>query len=352
MSAVLRVNRIDWARDGLGLIVDLLMIALVIFNLSLILFDWLFGSLLIQQQLQQYLPSFTEWYRVTVHEDFTSIDLAFVYIYLTEFAIRWLVAIVRKDYHHWLIYPIAHWYDLLGCIPVGSFRWLRVLRIVSLLMRLQKRGIVDLSNTWLGATLLHYLNIVVEEVSDRVVINVLEGVQKDMVKGSPLLHNIQRNVLAPRKQMLVDMLLDTLGNTASSSHAQWRQPLGNYLANFTDEAITRTSSGNLLSAIPVAGPRAISLLGNTVRELGLALSDQLVADLNNPAKRPALEETLLEMLNSNNLPSDPDLDAMIRQALLDIIEEIKAQVAIKHWMTPQPDRAQAPTTTGDTHDHN
>src|SRR5690606_42147929 len=51
--------------------------------------------------------------------------LLFVSVYLTEFSIRWLVAIARRTHERWFYFPFVHWYDLLGCIPVGSFRWLQ-----------------------------------------------------------------------------------------------------------------------------------------------------------------------------------------------------------------------------------
>ncbi len=89
--------------------------------------------------------------------------------------IRWAVAIARGTYHRWFFYPFVHWYDLLGCIPVGSFRWLRILRVVSLMFRLQKMGVVDFRDTYIGRSVIKYYRILVEEVSDRVVINVLEG---------------------------------------------------------------------------------------------------------------------------------------------------------------------------------
>lgn len=130
-------------------------------------------------------PGFHAFYRDTIHSNFLFYDLCFVAVYLTEFVIRWIVAIARGTYHRWFFYPFAHWYDLLGCIPVGSFRWLRILRVVGLLMRLQRMGIIDLSQTWLGQTILKYYNIVVEEISDRVVINVLSGAQREIGVAAP-----------------------------------------------------------------------------------------------------------------------------------------------------------------------
>ncbi|MGB1466185.1 MAG: ion transporter, partial [Alcanivorax nanhaiticus] len=71
--------------DTLGFLIDLFMITLVIANLALILFDWLFQVQPFQQLLAEQLPAFHQFYRDTVHADFLFYDLCFVAVYLTEF---------------------------------------------------------------------------------------------------------------------------------------------------------------------------------------------------------------------------------------------------------------------------
>lgn len=316
--------------DTLGFLIDLFMIALVIANLALILFDWLFQVSLFQNLLAEHTPVFHAFYRDTIHADFLFYDLCFVAVYLTEFTLRWGVAIARGTYHRWFFYPFAHWYDLLGCIPVGSFRWLRILRVVNLLFRLQRMGIVDLSQTWLGQTLLKYYNIIVEEVSDRVVMQVLSGAQREVGGGSPLLHRIEKEVLAPRQQRLVSFVAERIAEATRKTHSEYRVDLASYFAHLTDEAITRTQAGRRLAAIPVAGPRAITLLGEAVRETGSAFVDQLVDDLATPANRPQLEQLLHDVLDAARGDGE-QLDDLLRDTLLDILEQIKQQVAVQQW---------------------
>ncbi|MGB2247632.1 MAG: ion transporter [Alcanivorax sediminis] len=316
--------------DTLGFLIDLFMIALVIANLALILFDWLFQVSLFQNLLAAHTPAFHTFYRDTIHADFLFYDLCFVAVYLTEFTLRWGVAIARGTYHRWFFYPFAHWYDLLGCIPVGSFRWLRILRVVNLLFRLQRMGIVDLSQTWLGQTLLKYYDIVVEEVSDRVVMQVLSGAQREVGGGSPLLHRIEKEVLAPRQERLVSFVAERIAEATRKTHSEYRVDLAGYFAHLTDEAITRTQAGRRLAAIPVAGPRAIALLGEAVRETGSAFVDQLVDDLATPANRPQLEQLLHDVLDAARGDGE-QLDDLLRDTLLDILEQIKQQVAVQQW---------------------
>ncbi len=316
--------------DTLGYVVDIFMLVLIGANLALIIFDWMFQALWVKQLLQQFTPTFFAFYDQTIHADFVFWDGLFVAVYLTEFMVRWGFAIGRRSYERWYIFPFAHWYDLLGCIPVGSFRWLRILRVVSLLYRLQKRGIIDLRDTWLGALIIRYYRVVVEEISDRVVVNVLEGAQRELRTDTPLVHRIEREVLAPRKQELVDFAVTTLIDVAARSHQRWRTPLGHYLAELTRAALADTRIGARINAIPGAGARLMAALSDQTEEIGLAFADQLIEDLTDPENRPTLD-AVLEGILVRAGGDRQVLDSLIRDTLLDLLDQVKAQVAVQQW---------------------
>ena len=330
MSIHLHRERLRFNLDALGLLIDVLMIVLIFANLALILFDWFFDIARVQAVLLQLSPAFFTFYRDTIHADFTYWDLMFVSVYLTEFVIRWGFAIGRRSYERWFFYPFAHWYDLLGCIPVGSFRWLRVLRLVSLGYRLQRQGIVDFADSWLGKTLLGWYAILVEEISDRVVINVLEGAQRELRTETPLVHRIEREVLRPRKGELVDFVVTTLVSTLERTHHRWRESLGHYIAHLTREALAQTPAGSKLRAIPGAGPRLLETVSAQAEEIGLALADQLIADLRDPANRATLD-SIVESILIRAGGDRKVLDRLIRDTLLDLLEQVKEQVAIQQW---------------------
>ena len=330
MSVQLHREKIRLNLDTLGFAIDIAMILLIVANLSLIIFDWFFSVQWLQSLLSTYTPAFFTFYRDVIHNDFIFWDTLFVAVYLTEFAIRWIAAIARKTYQRWFYYPFAHWYDLLGCIPVGSFRWLRMLRLISLLFRLQRQGIIDMRDTWLGKTLLDYYGILVEEISDRVVVNVLEGAQGELKSESPLIRRIENEVLAPRKDELVDFAVTTIINAAERSHRRWRHTLGGYIAHLTRESLTHTPLGSRLRAIPGAGPKLFDTFSSQAEEIGLAFADQLIADLQNPEHR----ETLDAVLESILIRAGGDrqvLDKLIQDTLLDLLEQIKQQIAVKQW---------------------
>lgn len=316
--------------DTLGFVVDLLMIALVIFNLGLIIFDWVFAIPAVQDLFEARVSAFFHLYHDTVHSNFLYYDLLFVSVYLTEFSVRWIIATFRGTYHRWFFFPFVHWYDLLGCIPVAGLRWLRILRVLTLVIRLHRLGIIDLRETYIGKTLLKYYRILIEEVSDRVVINVLEGVQRQLREGNPLLHRIEKEVLGPRKQELVDYLAQRIASAMEETHGQYRVELGHYLSHLTDDAIARTPAGARLAAVPVAGPRAIALLGETVRQIGTAFVDQLVDDVANPAHRGRLDALLTDLISQAGGDRE-QLNTLIQSTALDVLEQVKAEVRVQQW---------------------
>jgi len=334
MSSTIKINREQFANrpfiERLGFAVDVAMILLVISNLALILFDWFFSAGVVQGFLARHLAHFHDVYLHYVHNNFVTIDLVFIAIYLTELGVRWAVAIYRKTHHRWFFYPFVHWYDVLGCIPVGSFRWLRVLRLVTLLHRMQRMGLVDLSDTYLGRTIIKYYKIIVEEVSDRVVINILQGAQQEVADGAPLLHRIDENIIQPRKALLAEFIADKIAELSRESHSLYHQRASLYLSELVDRSLTKTRHGSRLAAIPIAGTRLRLRISDTVKEVVDSLLHELVEDINSPDNKAVLEALVLDVAHLV-MPEGDDLNGFVQQIIHEVLDEVIAQVAVKRW---------------------
>lgn len=307
-----------------GVVVDVIMLILITANLALIVFDWLYGVDNIQFLLGKYLPAFHAYYGDNVHAQFSEIDLAFVTVYIIEFSIMWLIAVFRKRYHRWFYYPFIHWYDLLGCIPVGSFRWLRVLRVFSILVRLQQLGWIQLQNTYVGGLVIKYYKALIEEVSDRVVINVLDGAQRELTMGSPLLERVLDRVLAPRKQALLTLACNQFADGVKKAHDAHRDKLENYMGQLTDEVLANSTAGRQLRALPFAS----RIIRQQVQQIGLALVDGIANDISDPANRDQLVNMLDAIIK---VETEEPLTPLVQDIIFDIIEQIKAQVSVKQW---------------------
>lgn len=318
------------------ILVDLTMVALIIFNLLWIIFDTLFSSTTFQELLGWLAPTFTTFYRDTIHPDFVAYDMIFVSIFVTELLIRWAIAIYQKTYHRWFFYPFVHWYDVLGCIPVGSFRWLRLLRVVSILYRLQKYEIIDLSNSYPFRVFKKYFNVLVEEVSDRVVVNVLDGVQDEVRTGNPVAGRIMQDVLLPQKQIIIEWLTDKINDITDTVYPPRRAQLKLYVDSIISESISQDAKVAALEKMPVVGEQIADVIENTVSEIVFSVLDRLVTDIGHEDTDILVKELADIVIDRVMEPSDA-LNLAARDVMLDAIEVVKDEVKVQRWkLNDQP----------------
>ena len=324
------LENIKKSRQGIFLALDLVMLSLVVVNLSWLIFDTLFTSDFFRSLLHWLSPQFTEFYGGNVHPNFVAYDLVFVTLFLTELMVRWIVAIRQKTYHKWFFYPFVHWYDVLGCIPVGSFRWLRLLRVISVLYRLQKYEIIDLSKSYPYRFVKKYANIVVEELSDRVVVNVLDGVQDEIKTGSPVVGRVAREVLLPHKQVMIEWLAGRVNAVTDSVYEPRKQDLNRYIDKIISDAISADPKVAALGKLPVVGGPLTDVIENTVSDIVFNVIDTLVGDIGHKDTDSLMKELFDMVLDRVIEPSDT-LNEVGRLILLDAIDVIKEEVQVQQW---------------------
>ena len=229
---MLHVNRenLKSSHQLIWFVIDFLMLGLLIVNLSFIIWDSIYNFVAVQNLLKDYAPALQSTYH-PIHERFIFYDLIFVAIFLSEFVLRWGYSIRAKVYDRWYFYPFIHWYDLVGCIPVGSLRFLRILRVISIIYRLHQYKIIDFTNTRLFRFVNFYYEAFMEELSDRIVLKVLSGVQEEVRRGSPLFERIQQDILFPRRDMLSDWISERVAVAAKEGYVPNRGALRAYLEN-------------------------------------------------------------------------------------------------------------------------
>lgn len=311
-------------------VVDAFMLTLITLNLIWIVFDSLFASEVVRGTLNWISPEFTQFYGAKIHPDFVSYDLIFVSIFIAELLLRWLVAILQRTHQAWYYYPFVHWYDVLGCIPVGSFRWLRLLRVISILYRLQKYGIIDLKNSGLGRFLLKYYDILVEEISDRVVVNVLNGVQGEVQQGSPVIDKMLTEVLIPQKSLIANWLTVKINEICDEVYIPNQAALRQYIERSLADSLAKDSKVAALESIPVVGGRIVDVIDQTVSDLVFDIIDGMIMDVGKQETDHIVRELLDGILHRLLQPSE-ELNRASRLLLIDTIEIIKAEVQVQRW---------------------
>lgn len=323
-------DKLRSSRETPFLVIDFMMLGLVFINLAWLLFDTLFTSKLVRQALEWLSPTFTEFYASEIHVNFILYDLAFVAVFLTEFVIRWGFAIRNQTYHRWFFYPFVHWYDLLGCIPVGSFRWLRLLRIISIVYRLQKYQIIDISNLYLVRFVRKYMNVLVEELSDRVVIHVLDGIQDEISVGTPVMEKIVQQVILPNKPLVIEWIASRINDLADNVYQPRRPDLKLYIDGVIASSIAQDQKVAALEKLPVIGQAVTEIIETTVSDIVFNVLDRVVMDI-------GAEETdiwvrdITDQVIARLLQPSAQLNAAGRDVLIDILDVVKDEVRIQRW---------------------
>jgi hypothetical protein len=316
-------------------IIDFAMLGLLIINLAFIIFDSVYGFDIVQSGLGAISPAINDFYQ-PIHRNFIVYDLAFVAIFLTEFVVRWGYAVKARVYARWYFYPFIHWYDIIGCIPVGSFRFLRILRVISIIYRLHQYKVIDVTQTRIFIFFNFYYEAFLEELSDRIVIKVLSGAQDEIVRGSPLFERIQNDILYPRRAMITDWVSLRVAEAAREGYVPNRGALRSYLENRVDNALKQNLELSRLKYLPVVGPTIQETLEECVGDIVAHVIHQILEDLALSSNHAFIEDIVNVFLPSpNDAEEDIQNEALI-SLLNEILEAIKNQVKVKHWRENLP----------------
>lgn len=323
-------QRLRESREAPFLVLDLLMLWLLTLNLAWYFLDVLFNAVLVRSALNGIMPEFSRYYAREIHPNFVVYDLTFLAVFVAEFLFRWAVAIRRKTYHRWFFFPFVHWYDVLGCIPLGAFRLLRLLRVVSIIYRLHKLGVIDFRESALLRVGERYYRILVEEVSDRVVINVLDGMQSEIRSGGDTSRRLVEEIVRPRRDVLVPWLASRLAEGLQNSLEPRREEIGAYVRNTVHKGLNDSDELQNIAQIPVVGGMIEQRLEKAISEIVHNIVMQLAADLDGVEDDHYLQQ-LAGMIFDALLEPHEQLGMAMKETLLDSIDLIKAQVAVQQW---------------------
>ncbi|WP_100642913.1 ion transporter [Alteromonas facilis] len=336
---MLKINRenLRASHEGPWLLLDLAMLGVLFLNLIWLIFDALYATDVMYQLLAEHTPNFVDAYN-PVHENFLFVDLVFISIFLSEFFVRWIASIVRKTYLRWYFFPFIHWYDLVGCIPLAATRIFRFLRIISILHRLHKFQIIDLNQTALFRFIAFYYDVLVEELSDRIVVKVISDAQKDISAGSPLIDDVVQTVLMPRKQIITHWGASTLNHLGHSIlHPVHGSVIRDHVLNSVGKAIRNNDHIVAMKIVPVVGSTIEKTLEAAVTDIVTHSIINLLSDL----KPEQIEEFIANGMEQESV-EEKVLDKEVLLVVNEVLELVKAHVGNKRWQTELAARRQPP----------
>ena len=272
--------------------------------------------------------SLTDW--------FWLLDLPFLLLFWVEFTVRWIHALRRRTYARWYFFPIFNWYDVLGLIPVAVFRPFRLLRIVSMYMRLRRSALSSVGKDIFTRTVIYFSNIITEEVSDRVAIRILSEFHEEISDGTH--SRIIRSVVEPRKADIEAVLADQLRQTLTAPDTIDR--LRALVRLNLDNAVAESEA---LRAIPL--PNVV--LRPAVRAVGEVILDAtletVAATLESAEGEAAVREAAAAILDDVFYgPGLKQVEALVKEITLAVLEHMMDVVEVKKWALPEDQEKRPP----------
>lgn len=255
--------------------------------------------------------------------DFIKIDLPFLLFFLVEFLVRWIIAIRRKQYIAWFLFPLYNWYDILSLLPVQELRFFRLFRIVSIYIRLKESVFTHVGDDFISKTVKKYSNIIAEEISDMVAIKILSEVQSEIRAGASF--NLVIQAIEPRREAVKRGIVEAI--STGLNHKDREHRVRELLAETLELSAKETPS---LAMFPDF------LKVQITRDIGVTIYDSLNKTLKMHIESEdghddvsdIVDYILDDILQSSG---ESELAKLIEEILIDFIEKLKEAVSVKKW---------------------
>ena len=210
-------------------------------------------------------------------------------------------------------------------------RILRFLRIAAIIYRAHKLGVIDVRSFYLYGVFARYKDVLVEEVSDRVVVHVLSGIQSEVSGSSGVVDRIWLEAIAPHKDEIthsVELAAERFLQQAISA----RKPaLDAYVERVLSEALQSSRHVfDSLKAMPFWGQIVVDQIETAIKTIVGNVVDNLLEDSKGIAFRrlaAEAERTIAVALADR----DTGIEDIVRQVIDQSLEIVKDQVKVQQW---------------------
>ena len=261
-------------------------------------------------------------------DHFWKIDLPFLVLFWIEFMARWLLAVRLHTYARWYFFPIFYWYDLLSLIPVMALRPLRLLRVVSIYMRLRQSELSRVGKDFLSRGVAYISNIITEEVSDRVAVRILSEFGEEIADGTHI--RIARAAVEPRREEIEQVLVAQIRAILTDEETIERFRL--LLRLNLDNAVEESESLRSLPLPHIVVKPIVRTVGEVILDTTL---ETIEATLDSPEGQDAASAvagSILEALFYG--PALVELESLAKDISLQVIDHMMDVVKVKKWALP------------------
>ena len=266
----------------LFLVYDIFMVFIIIFNLFCLATNFFLMSSIGAWFFEHiHLPQVLSFYRTSLHPWVITSEAWFIGFLIIELLVRWAIAIINKHHKRWFFFPFIHWYEILAIIP--QLRFLRLFRAGIIAYRLHELGYPVVPGSW-RKTGLFYYRVVMEELSDRVVITVIDGIRYELETSSShkqIIHDLVNHHREQFTVALTALLQESLATALKEQNSCKKKTpaITKGGGKIVDQAIIDTPElTQLLRLIPLVGGR----IEQQIQSIGQRLGENISAGLIEP----------------------------------------------------------------------
>ncbi|AXI02175.1 preprotein translocase subunit SecA [Aquirhabdus parva] len=309
----------------LNLIYDMAMVAGIIINLCLLGVEYVLGANFTWvNDVMHFLhvsPASEEGLKNSIHD----INAFFTIFLIIELLIRWGIAIIQRRYYRWFFFPFIHWYEVLGCFAI--LRPLRLLRAFVIAYRLYLLGYPVLPRSWIRKGQFYY-ELVLEELSDRIVLQVIDGVSTEFTENQTHYVLIEK-IIAKHRPMISRALIEALEASLPNAIKLHQTNISQYVAAAVERSIQNTPElQQILKLMPVVG----TLLSQRIEAIGARLGENIALELIYPlTEQPnPLYAEVAHQIGTLDFPA-PEIEALIDSIVIETLKVVREQVSIQQW---------------------
>ena len=257
-------------------------------------------------------------------DEFFKLDLPFFLLFLIEFLVQWWLAIKNRIYVAWFLYPMYHWYDVLGLIPLAEFRFFRLFRVVSMYILLKNSNLTNVGNDIFTRTVTYYTNIIKEELTDMVTVRILTEMQEEIRSGASV--NLITSAVEARRDQLKKLIIENIKKGFANPKAN------DTIRKLLAEALVKSSNNaSTLQLVP-------SVIKETItKDIGLAIFDSMneviISKLTGENGEENMNILIDNIIDDVILGSqDSEFNNLSEDMTVEILENMKKAVSIKKWV--------------------
>ncbi|MGE3727453.1 MAG: hypothetical protein AB7I41_17975 [Candidatus Sericytochromatia bacterium] len=268
-------------------------------------------------------------------DHFLIVDLGFICLFLLEFLLSWISAVRKFGPDQKILFPLYHWYDLVSCIPLRELRYLRLLRILSLYVRLVQSEVILLKELPLYNRFLKYQRMILEEISDQVALNILNNIQAKTRLGTN--RELVEEILKTYRHAIQELMVVHLQRFQLPHLNEKREAISDMLADILWDSIQASEDYRRLQQIPFLNTALDQALNKPKLERMAAQSlDIFLAEAEQKLQSPEMKDFLTVLVADLidqviEISRDDEIQTLLENIHLAVLEELKKSSIAKTW---------------------